>query len=81
MNIQEWCSLCDRTAVIESIEIIADKHYCNLMEHALIHPTWNPFVVEGRMDIKQPSSQAVMEKTDEGTGHAENVFHRGLLGF
>ena len=44
------------------------------MEHALIHPFWNSFVMQGRTNIKELSSQAVKEKTEEGMGCAENVF-------
>ena len=36
----------------ESIKIIAEKQCCNLMEHVLIHQSWNPFVTYKRMDIK-----------------------------
>ena len=36
----------------ESIEIIAEKQCCNLIEHALIHQSWKPFVMHRRMGIK-----------------------------
>ena len=44
------------------------------MENALIYPSWNPFVMQEKMDIKQPGNQRVMEKTEEGTRYVENVF-------
>ena len=65
----------------ESLEIIADNQCFNLMEHALIQPSWNLLVMQGRKDIKEPSRETVMEETEEGTGCAENVFNQGYLGF
>ena len=51
------------------------------MEHVLIHPTWNPFVMQGRMDTKELSSQAVMENTEEAQDVPKMFFNQGHLGF
>ena len=39
------------------------------------HRRFSTVFILRRMDIKRPSSQAVMEEIEEGTGRAENIFN------